>query len=107
MGCVRNASRPSSYQRSSACCAVPPTATACSVMSWRLTDAIESTDALLEQVRIERQIPQDQPMRKLEIAAFRSDLRAQQHARAIGFGEPRRVAIALQDASCPRGSAPP
>ena len=62
-----------------------------------LADAIESADALLEQVRIERQIPQDQLMRELEIATLRSDLRAQQHARAVGFGEPGRVAITLQD----------
>ncbi len=62
-----------------------------------LPDAIEAADALFEQIGIERQVPQDQVMRELEVAAFRADLGAQQHARALGFGEPRGVAVALQD----------
>ena len=63
-----------------------------------LADAVEPADALFEQVRIERQIPQDQVMRELEVPSFRADLGAQQHARAVCFGEPRGIAIALQDA---------
>ena len=41
-----------------------------------LADAIEAADALFEQIRIERKIPQDQMVRELEIATFRADLRA-------------------------------
>jgi hypothetical protein len=63
-----------------------------------LADAIQAADALFKQIRVERQIPQDQPVRELEVAAFRTDFRTQQQACAIGLGEVRRVAIALHDA---------
>ncbi len=63
-----------------------------------LADPVESADALFEQVRIQRQIPQDQAVRELEVASLRADLRAQQQARAIGLGEIRGVAVALHDA---------
>ena len=60
-----------------------------------LADAIEAPDTLFEQVRIQRQIPQDHIVRKLEIAAFRADLRAQQQTRAAGLGKMRSIAVAL------------
>ncbi len=63
-----------------------------------LADAVESADALFQQVRIQRQVPQDQPMGELEVAPFRADLRAQQQARAVGLGKVRGVAVALDDA---------
>ena len=62
-----------------------------------LADAIETADALFEQIRIERQIPQDHVVRELEIAAFRADFRAQQQARAVAFGEEGGVAVALHE----------
>ena len=96
-GLLRNASRPASYQRTSACCALPGNDGDVDVDVAALADAVEPADALLEQVRIERQVPQDQVVRELEIAAFRTDLGAQQQARAVGLGEIRGVAIALHD----------
>ena len=75
-------------------------------MSWLLADAVEPADALFEQVGIQRQVPQDQAVRELEVAAFRADLRAQQQARAVGLGEVRGVAIALHACRGLRGNAP-
>ncbi|KZV15209.1 hypothetical protein F511_29958 [Dorcoceras hygrometricum] len=63
-----------------------------------LADAVEAADALLQQVGIQRQVPQHQPVRELEVAALRTDLRTQQQARAVGLGEVCRVAVALHDA---------
>ena len=61
-----------------------------------LSDAIQPSDALLEQLRIERKVKQDQVMRVLEVAAFTADLRTDQQPRSVGLGEPRGVAIPLQ-----------
>src|SRR6266481_10196899 len=58
-----------------------------------LSDSIQPSDALFEQLRIERQVKQDQVMRKLEVTSFAADLRTDQQARPFGLGEPRRVAI--------------
>src|SRR6185369_7444114 len=43
----------------------------------------------------QRKIEKNQMMSKLKIAAFASDLRADENARAILFGEPRGIPIAL------------
>ena len=63
-----------------------------------LADAIEAADALFEQIRIERQVPQHQMMGELEIAAFRADFRTQQQARAFRIGEVGGIAVALEEA---------
>src|SRR6185437_14278506 len=68
-GLLANASSPSRYQRASTCCAVMDADVAA------LADAVEAADALLEQVGIERQVPQDDVVGELEIAAFRADFR--------------------------------
>ncbi|MEY4949292.1 MAG: hypothetical protein RL698_1503 [Pseudomonadota bacterium] len=34
---------------------------------------------------------------ELEVAALAADLRGEQHARAVGLGEPRRLPIALDE----------
>ena len=60
-----------------------------------LPDSIQPSDALFEQLRVERQIKQDEVMRKLEVAAFAADLRTDQQPRPVGLGEPRGVAIPL------------
>jgi hypothetical protein len=43
-----------------------------------LPDPIEPPDALLEQVRIQRQVEQHQMMGELEVAPLAADLRAEQ-----------------------------
>ncbi len=97
-GWTRNASRPSSYQRASTCCALSSISGHVDRDVVFLADAVEPADALLEQIRIQRQVPQDQAMGELEVATFRADLRAQQQARAVRLGEERGVAVALHDA---------
>jgi len=62
-----------------------------------LADAVEAADALFEQVRIQRHVPEDQMMRELEVAAFRADLRTDQQACAFRIGEIRGVAVAVDD----------
>ena len=62
-----------------------------------LADAVEAADALFEQIRVERQIPEDEVAGELEVAALRADLGAQQQARTIGFGEPGGIAVALHE----------
>ncbi len=47
-----------------------------------LADAIQTTNALLEQIGIQRQIEQHQMMGKLEIAPFAADFRANQNLTA-------------------------
>ena len=56
-----------------------------------MTDAVEPTDALLEQTRIVGQIEEDEMMGELKVAAFAADLGADQEPGATflsGFGEP-------------------
>ena len=72
-----------------------------------LSDAIQPSDALFEQLRIERKVKQDEVMRELEVAAFAADLRTDQQPRSVGLGEPRGVAVPLhqresfmEDARC-------
>ena len=61
-----------------------------------LPDAIEASDPLFEQLRIQRQVVKHEMMRKLKISAFTSDLRAKQNTRSIFFRKPSRIPIALQ-----------
>src|ERR1035441_815610 len=60
-----------------------------------LSDAIQPSNALLEQLRIEWQVKQDKVMRELEVASFAADLRTDQQPRSVGLGEPRSVAVPL------------
>ena len=39
-----------------------------------LSDAIKSSDTLFQQVRVERQVKQDQMLSKLEVSAFTANL---------------------------------
>ena len=64
----------------------------------RLADTIQTADALLEQIRVKRQIEHHQVAGELEVTAFRADFRAQQNlCAAVLFSEPRRGAVALDD----------
>ena len=64
-----------------------------------LADTVEAADALLEQVRMSRQIEQHQMVAELEVAAFAADFRADQHLRAeLLVGEVGRGAVAFEDA---------
>ena len=63
-----------------------------------LADPVQPADALLEQVRIERQVPQDQMVGELEVAPLGADFRAQQQARAFLVGEVGGIAVALEQA---------
>ena len=60
-----------------------------------LPDAIQPADALFEQLRVERQVKQDEVMGELEIAAFAADFRTDQQPRPVGLGEPRSITIPL------------
>ena len=63
-----------------------------------LADAVQAPDALLQQVRLQGQVEQDQVMGKLEVAPLAADLRAQQdlgpvlHRGKVGGG-----AVALDE----------
>jgi hypothetical protein len=61
-----------------------------------LADAVEAADALLQHLRIVRQAHQHEVLHELEVAALPADLGRDQHARAVRLGEPRRLAVALQ-----------
>ncbi|MNZ40271.1 hypothetical protein D3C78_577840 [compost metagenome] len=64
-----------------------------------LADPVEAADALLEQVRVGRQVEQHQVVGELEVAAFGADFRTDQHLGAeFLVGEVRRGAVALKDA---------
>ncbi|MDT4791933.1 hypothetical protein FQZ97_243870 [compost metagenome] len=64
-----------------------------------LADAVETADALLQLVRMRRQVEQHQMVGELEVAAFAADFRADQHLRAeFLVGEVGRGAVALEDA---------
>ena len=61
-----------------------------------LADAVESADALFEQLGILREIEKHEVMRKLEVPSLAADLRAEQDARALVAGEECGIAIALK-----------
>lgn len=64
-----------------------------------LADPVEAADALLEQVRVGRQVEQHQMVGELEVAAFAADFRADQHLGAELFvGEVGGGAVALKNA---------
>ena len=63
-----------------------------------LADAVEATDALLEQLRISRQVEQHQMMGELEVTTLAADLGAEQDLGAlVGVGEEGGGAVALDD----------
>ena len=47
----------------------------------RLADTVETTDTLLQQIRVKRQVEHHQVAGELEVASFGADLGAQQHLR--------------------------
>jgi hypothetical protein len=61
-----------------------------------LADAIEAADALFKHVRVEGQVPENQVLRELEVAAFGADFGSDQQARAFRVSEVGGIAIALQ-----------
>ena len=64
----------------------------------RLTNTVQTTNTLLQQVRVERQIEHHQTAGELEVTPLGADLRAEQHlGTAVLFGEPRRGAVALDN----------
>ncbi len=63
-----------------------------------LADPVQTTDTLLEQVRVGWQIEQHQVVRELEVTTFTADFRADQHLCAKFFvGEVGRGAVTLKD----------
>ena len=66
---------------------------------FALTNAVEATDTLLQQVRVCRQVKHDQVVSKLEITALTADFRADHDLCAKFFiGEERSGAVAFDDA---------
>src|SRR3546814_20811291 len=63
-----------------------------------LADAIEPTNTLLKLIGVDRQIPQDEVLRKLEVATLGPHFAGNQQRRAVRVGKPGCVAIALQQA---------
>ena len=61
-----------------------------------LADAVEAADALFQHVGMEGQVPEDEVLRELEVAALCADFRGDQQACALRVGEVGGVAIALQ-----------
>ena len=62
-----------------------------------LADTVEATDALLEETGVEREIEEDEVVGELKVAALAADLGADEELRAVGFGEPRGLAVALHE----------
>ena len=63
-----------------------------------LADTVKTTDTLLQQIRVERQVEHHQVAGELEVAAFRADFRTQQHLSAgIFLGEPGGGAVAFDN----------
>ncbi len=64
-----------------------------------LADAVEAADALLQQVRVQGQVEQDQVVGELEVASLAADLGAdQQTSPLLRVGKPGRGTVALQQA---------
>src|SRR4051812_26544776 len=63
----------------------------------RLADPVQPANALFQQLRIERQIKQNQMMRELEIASFAADFGADQDLRATILRKPGGVPVALNE----------
>src|SRR3546814_5391070 len=63
-----------------------------------LADEIEPTNTVLKLSGVERQIPQDEVLRKLEVATLGPHFAGNQQRRAVRVGKPGCVAIALQQA---------
>lgn len=64
----------------------------------RLADTVETTDTLLQQIRVKRQVEHHQVAGELEVASFGADLGAQQHLGAgVFFSKPRRGAVAFDN----------
>ena len=60
-----------------------------------LANAVQAPNALFEQFRIQREVEQDEMMRKLEITSFAANLRTDSQPRAVRFSEPGSVTIPL------------
>ena len=63
-----------------------------------LPNAVEATDALLEQTRIGRQIEQYEVVRKLKVTTLRTDLGTDEETGPVFLREPGCVLVALQQA---------
>ena len=66
-------------------------------LNARLSDAVETADALLEQLGIVRQIEEHEMVRELEVASLAADLGAEQDARAVFARQRNRGAVALDE----------
>ena len=62
-----------------------------------LADPVEAADALLEETGIEGEIEEDEVVGELEVAALAADFGAEEELGAVGFGEPRGLAVALDE----------
>ena len=66
---------------------------------FSLADSIKASYPLLEQIGIERQVKQNQMMRKLEVTAFAADFRANQNLSTVFFiGKPGSSPVSCDDA---------
>src|SRR3546814_8014263 len=63
-----------------------------------LADEIEPTNTVLKLIGVDRQIPQDEVLRKLEVATLGPHFAGNQQRRAVRVGKPGCVAIELQQA---------
>ena len=66
------------------------------VDQFRLTNAIESSDALFKKLWILREIEENEMVSELEIPSLRTDFRTNQNPGSFRFGEPCCIAITLQ-----------
>jgi hypothetical protein len=62
-----------------------------------LTDAVEASDALLEEFGIGGQVEENEVVGELEVAALAADFGAEEDASALGFGEVGGIAVALDE----------
>ena len=60
-----------------------------------LANAVEAADALLDESRVEGEVEEDEVMGELEVASLAADLGAEEQPRALRFGEPGRLPVAL------------
>jgi hypothetical protein len=62
-----------------------------------LADAVEATDALLEEFDVVGEVEEDEVVGELEVAALAADFGADEEADAFGVGEGGGVAVTLQE----------
>jgi len=63
----------------------------------RLANTVEAADALLDEARVEREIPENEVVGELEVAPFAADFGTEEDLRAGGFCEPGGLAVALHE----------